>query len=176
MQIGIVGSDSRATQLATMLVRAGHGVTISDPLADERATRAANGLTGVTPLTPADQTTASDMLVFMLRSQEIDSALAAYGNVERAIVVETSRPASDGTKPSIAEQLGSRLGTKRIVKTFTDTLEPGEAVLVASDDTEAKAVVSGVIASVGMRAVDAGSLIEARRIERGTAKGDPIMH
>ena len=175
MRVGILGVDARGVQLAQMLLRAGHVVTLSDPVDAERAQRAANGVAGASAVALADQVRLSDILVFMIRSQEIDRAIDALGRVDGPVIVETSRPAADGSMPSVAEQLVQRLGTSRIVKTLTQALEPGEAVLVAGDDADAKRIVSEVIASIGMRPVDAGMLLQARRMESATATADPIM-
>jgi len=63
----------------------------------------------------------------------------------------------------------------RVVKafntTFAGTLVEGEVagqpldVLIAGDDADAKALLGGIVAAAGLKAVDAGSLKRARELE-----------
>jgi predicted dinucleotide-binding enzyme len=99
------------------------------------------------------------------------------------IVVDISNPlnietfdslvvASDG---SAAAELAASLPRSRVLKafntTFAATLASGTVgglpttVLIAGDDADAKAQLSGIVTAAGLRAVDAGSLRRARELE-----------
>lgn len=173
MNIGIVGSDSRAVAIAQMLSRAGHQISISDPLSNDRASRAAQSLDGIEPETAYNQAARADMLVFATRWQDVDRTLAAMGPLNDTIVIDTTRPASEATKWSGAELLSRKLDNRHVVKAFTVPPEPGVAMPLASDDPEAKSLVATVIESAGMQAIDAGPLSAARDIERAAERVDP---
>ncbi|MFF5076352.1 NADPH-dependent F420 reductase [Actinoplanes sp. NPDC000266] len=76
---------------------------------------------------------------------------------------------------SAAAGIASALPTASVVKAFntnfagtlvagTNGTEP-TAVLIAGDDADAKALLAGVVAAAGLRAVDAGGLKRARELE-----------
>jgi len=76
---------------------------------------------------------------------------------------------------SAAAEIAATLPQSRVVKafntTFAATLAAGTVgqlpttVLIAGDDADAKALLAGVVADGGLRAVDAGTLRRARELE-----------
>ena len=56
-----------------------------------------------------------------------------------------------------------------MVKGFVEPLETNEFIKIASDDPEARAAVSELIAHCGRTALDIGPLANARGIERSVA-------
>jgi len=80
--------------------------------------------------------------------------------------------AADG---SAAAELAAALPQSQVLKafntTFAGTLAAGTVgpltttVLIAGDDAQAKSTLAGIIASAGLKAVDAGSLNRARELE-----------
>lgn len=99
------------------------------------------------------------------------------------VVVDISNPlnfetfdsllvAADG---SAAGEIAAALPQSHVLKafntTFSATLAAGTAgplpttVLIAGDDTDAKALLAGIITAGGLRAIDAGGLRRARELE-----------
>ncbi len=76
---------------------------------------------------------------------------------------------------SAAAELAAKLPDAKVLKAFNTTLAATVAsgqvgdvpttVLIAGDDADAKALLSGIVAAGGLRAVDAGSLKRARELE-----------
>jgi NADPH-dependent F420 reductase len=87
-------------------------------------------------------------------------------------IFDSLRVAADG---SAAAELAAALPQSRVLKafntTFAGTLASGKVgeldttVLVAGDDTEAKALLISAVKAGGLRAIDAGSLKRARELE-----------
>jgi NADPH-dependent F420 reductase len=83
-------------------------------------------------------------------------------------------PADSSATAEIAAALAQSRVLKAFNTTFAGTLAAGTVgsddtvpttVLIAGDDTDAKAVLAGIITSGGLKAVDAGSLKRARELE-----------
>ena len=76
---------------------------------------------------------------------------------------------------SAAAELADALPASRVLKafntTFAGTLASGSVgpntttVLIAGDDADAKSTLAGIIASGGLKAIDAGALSRARELE-----------
>ncbi|GLH99235.1 NADPH-dependent F420 reductase [Phytohabitans aurantiacus] len=80
-------------------------------------------------------------------------------------------PADSSATAGIAAALPSSRVLKAFNTNFAGTLVAGTVdgqpttVLVAGDDTDAKALVTGLVSAAGLRAVDAGGLTRARELE-----------
>jgi 8-hydroxy-5-deazaflavin:NADPH oxidoreductase len=80
-------------------------------------------------------------------------------------------PADSSAAAGLAQALPSSRVLKAFNTTFAGTLAAGKVgdltttVLIAGDDADAKAVLSGIVTAGGLRAVDAGSLTRARELE-----------
>jgi NADPH-dependent F420 reductase len=99
------------------------------------------------------------------------------------IVVDITNPLNFETFDSLvvppdssaAAEIAAALPRSRVVKafntTFAATLAAGKigplptTVLIAGDDTDAKALLAGVVTAGGLRALDAGPLARARELE-----------
>jgi 8-hydroxy-5-deazaflavin:NADPH oxidoreductase len=99
------------------------------------------------------------------------------------IVVDITNPLNFETFDSLvvppdssaAAEIAAALPRSRVVKafntTFAATLTAGKigplptTVLIAGDDTDAKALLAGVVTGGGLRAIDAGPLARARELE-----------
>ena len=99
------------------------------------------------------------------------------------VVVDISNPLDFETFDSLlvpadtsaAAELAGKLPNSTILKafntTFAGTLAAGTVgdnvttVLIAGDDAEAKSTLAGIVASGGLKAIDAGSLKRARELE-----------
>ena len=103
--------------------------------------------------------------------------------LEGKIVVDITNPLNFETfdeltvpsDSSAAAEIAAQLPGSRVVKafntTFAGTLAAGEVgdltttVLIAGDDADAKSTLAGVVASGGLKAIDAGALKRAREME-----------
>jgi 8-hydroxy-5-deazaflavin:NADPH oxidoreductase len=80
-------------------------------------------------------------------------------------------PADSSATAEIAAALPSSRVLKAFNTNFAATLGSGKAgsetttVLIAGDDTDAKALLTGIVSAAGLRAIDAGGLVRARELE-----------
>lgn len=167
--IGIIGADDRAVAIGRMIRRTGHTVCFSDPSDDRTPQVAAEVLgDGTYATTPYQQAANCKTLVFTIRWEDLDRALTALGDYKDGIVVDATRPPDLG-RLSGAELLAHKLDNRHVVKGFVEPLERDAFIKIASDDPEARAEVSELIANCGLTALDVGPLANARVIERAVA-------
>jgi predicted dinucleotide-binding enzyme len=187
--IGLIGAGHIGSQVARLAVGRGYSVVISNsrgpetlaPLVAELGPNARAG-------TPTDAAQAGDLVV-------VTVPLKNYREVPVAplagkIVIDTNNyyPERDGHIPELdnestttSELLQAHLPTSKVVKAFnhiyavqltTDGLPAGaknrRALVIAGDDTEAKAAVTKLLDEFGFDTVDAGPLKEGWRIQRDT--------
>jgi predicted dinucleotide-binding enzyme len=187
--IGLIGAGHIGSQLARLAVASGHDVVVSnsrgpETLAELVAELGPKARAG----TPEEAARAGDLVV-------VTVPLRAYRSVPVApltgkIVVDTNNyyPQRDGHIPELdnestttSELLQAHLPASKVVKAFNHIYAreltthgqpagtPGRrALVIAGDDTEAKAVVAGLIDRFGFDTVDAGPLKESWRIQRDT--------
>ena len=80
-------------------------------------------------------------------------------------------PANSSATAEIAAALPDSRVVKAFNTTFAGTLAAGQVgpltttVLIAGDDSDAKATLAGIVSAGGLRAIDAGSLARAREME-----------
>ena len=132
----------------------------------------------------AEQPVTGDIVVLAVPYPSVAAVLAERGDqLAGKVVVDITNPIDfatfDGlTVPadsSAAAEIAAAVPTARVVKAFNTnfggTLASGSigaettTVLIAGDDADAKALLSGVVAAAGLKAVDAGSLKRARELE-----------
>src|SRR5690349_14547415 len=155
------GNDAQVltrTPLAVAIPGAQHG-TVGDPIA-------------------------GDVVVLALPYGAVADVLAQYaGQLDGKVVVDITNPVDFATFDSlvvpagssaaaeIAQQVPGASVLKAFNTNFAATLTSGEVgdekttVLIAGDDTDAKARLAAVLTAGGLRAVDAGSLKRAHELE-----------
>jgi NADPH-dependent F420 reductase len=125
-----------------------------------------------------------DIVVLAVPYPAIEAVLAQRGDqLAGKIVIDITNPLNFATFDSLtvpadssaAAEIAAALPQTRVLKafntTFAATLASGTVgdlpttVLIAGDDADAKALLSGVITAGGLRAIDAGSLRRARELE-----------
>jgi predicted dinucleotide-binding enzyme len=125
-----------------------------------------------------------DIVVLAVYYPAVETVLAQRSEqLAGKIVVDITNPVNMATFDSLAvppdssaaAEIAAALPQSRVLKafntTFAATLASGAVgdlpttVLIAGDDADAKALLSGVITAGGLRAVDAGSLRRARELE-----------
>ncbi|WP_439939193.1 NADPH-dependent F420 reductase [Nocardia sp. N13] len=163
--LSIIGTGNMGQAIAAVAGRGGHTVQ----------------LLGENDLdTPAT----GDIVVLAVPYPAVGSVLEQRADqLEGKIVVDITNPLNFETfdeltvpsDSSAAAEIAAQLPGSRVVKafntTFAGTLAAGEVgdltttVLIAGDDADAKSTLAGVVASGGLKAIDAGALKRAREME-----------
>lgn len=187
--IGFIGSGKIGGTLAQLAVRAGHDVVLSNSRGPETLREAVARLgPRARTATAAEAAAAGDIVV-------VSIPIRAYRQVPTEplrgkVVVDTLNydPARQGGVPEIDAGgipphllLQAHLRDSVVVKAFStvffkhlpDLVRPAgapdrSAVPIAGDNDAAKAVVAGLIDSLGYDAYDVGPLAESRRFAPGT--------
>ena len=132
----------------------------------------------------ADKEVTGDIVVLAVPYPAVGQVIAQRGaQLAGKVVVDITNPLNFETFDSLtvpadssaAAEIAAALPESRVVKAFNTnfaaTLAAGTVggrpttVLLAGDDADAKAVLTGVISAAGLRAVDAGGLKRARELE-----------
>ncbi|MEH1128873.1 NADPH-dependent F420 reductase [Micromonospora sp. CPCC 206061] len=125
-----------------------------------------------------------DIVVLAVPYPAVSDVIAERGEqLAGKIVVDLTNPLNFETfdelvvpaDSSAAAEIAAALPASRVLKAFNTnfagSLVSGTVdgqpttVLVAGDDAEAKALLSGVVSAAGLRAIDAGGLTRARELE-----------
>jgi len=194
MKIGIIGAGHIGGNLAQLLVRQGHEVSIANSRGPQTLADVA-ARTGATPVDVVDAPRGADVVIVAVPLKAV--AELPKGLLDSAAadltVIDTNnyypqrdgqiRPVDDGMTSSrwVSEQLG-----RPIVKVFNNIVAqqlldrptpPGtdgrRALPVAGDDQRAKTVVLGLVDEIGFDAVDIGGLDESWRYQPGTPAYGP---
>jgi NADPH-dependent F420 reductase len=163
--LSILGTGNMGQAIAAVAGRGGHSVQLLGQ--DDVATQ----VTG-------------DIVVLAVPYPAVSTVLAQRGeSLAGKVVVDITNPLNFETFDSLTvpadssatAEIAAALPQSRVLKafntTFASTLAKGTVgeltttVLIAGDDADAKSVLAGVIASGGLKAIDAGSLARARELE-----------
>lgn len=131
-----------------------------------------------------DPEVTGDLVVLAVPYPEVADVLAQHGaSLAGKVVVDITNPLNFETFDSLtvpadssaAAEIAAALPDSRVLKafntTFAGTLAAGTVgsvpttVLIAGDDADAKALLTGVVTAAGLRAIDAGPLRRARELE-----------
>jgi len=182
MDITIIGTGNMGRAIATRAAAAGHTVTVLGTTA-EKAQALAGELSGDVGSGTVGDELQTNIVVLAIWYQAVDDVLGRYGEqLNGKVVVDITNPVDPQTfQPltieagSAAQAIGQKAPGARVVKafntTFAGTLVEGRIagqpldVLIASDDRDAKDVVSQLAEDAGLRAIDAGPLAHARQLE-----------
>ena len=187
--IGFIGSGHIGSQLARLAVAQGYDVVMSnsrDPetLSDLVAELGPHARAG----TPQEAAAAADLAVVTTPLVAIETIPVA--ELAGKVVIDTNNyyPQRDGQiaeldneSTTVSELLQRRLPTSKVVKAFnhiqataltTEGQESGtpgrRALVVVSNDADARATVASLIDSFGFEPVKVSPLSEGWRIQRGT--------
>jgi NADPH-dependent F420 reductase len=182
MDITIIGTGNMARGIATRTLAGGNRVTLLGT-STEKAQALADELSGDVRVGQVGDPLPSDVVVLAVWYQAVDDVLRRYeGELDGKIVVDITNPVDTETYAplsieagSVAQEIATRVPGAKVVKafntTFAGTLVEGQVageeldLLVASDDEEAKNVVSRLASDGGMRPIDAGPLALAHNLE-----------
>jgi predicted dinucleotide-binding enzyme len=143
-----------------------------------------NDVTHVTTADNGAATIAGDVVIFAVPYPAVDSIIAAYGEqLAGKVVVDITNPLNFATFDSLVVPAGSsaaaeiqaKLPSSIVLKafntTFAGTLASKQVgglpttVLIAGDNTDAKAALAAAITAGGVAAIDAGTLSRAHELE-----------
>src|SRR3954462_5080601 len=163
--VSIIGTGNMGQAIAGIVTKGGNTVELFSQ-AD-----AANEVSG-------------DIVVLAVPYPAVADVIAKRGDqLSSKVVVDITNPLNFQTFDSLvvpgdssaAAEIAAALPESRVLKafntTFAGTLAAGTVgplpttVLIAGDDTDAKALLAGIVTAGGLRAVDAGSLRRARELE-----------
>ena len=187
--IGIIGAGNIGAQVARLAVGQGYNVVISNSRGPETLAELVTALGGkARAATPHEAAQAGDIVVVSIPLKNYRSV--PVEPLAGKIVIDTNNyyPERDGRiselddeSTTTAELLQAHLPTSRVVKAFnhiyaaqltTDGRPAGtpnrRALVIAGDDTGAKAAVTKLLDEFGFDTVDAGPLAEGWRIQRDT--------
>ena len=187
--IGLIGSGHIGSQLARLAVARGHAVVVSNSRGPETLVDLVAELGDAARAgTPQEAAEAGDVVVVTIPLHAVGSV--PVEPLAGKVVIDTNNyyPQRDGQIPELdddsltsAELLQRHLPTSRVVKAFnhieaaalTTQGQPAgtdgrRALVVASDDDEARATVGGLVDAFGFDVVELDSLAETRRIQPGT--------
>ncbi len=188
MNITIIGTGNMARGIGTRALAGGHAVTLvgteagkAESLVTELQGAAQNGGSVVASTGAAID---GDVVVLAVPYAAAASIVQQYGDqLAGKVIVDITNPLDFNTMSSVvapdtsgAEEIAKAAPAgAKVVKafntTFAGTLVAGQVaghpldVLIAGDDADAKAAVSEVVTSGGLRAVDVGPLQRARQLE-----------
>ncbi|NLG21342.1 MAG: NADPH-dependent F420 reductase [Actinomycetales bacterium] len=163
--VSIIGTGTMAQAISGVVTKGGNSVELFGP------SDTAQAITG-------------DIVVLAVPYPAVDQVIAERpGQFDGKVVVDITNPLNfetfdslvvpaDGSAAQvIAEKLPSSTVLKAFNTTFAGTLASGAVgpltttVLIAGDDSDAKATLSGIVSAGGLKAVDAGALKRAREME-----------
>jgi 8-hydroxy-5-deazaflavin:NADPH oxidoreductase len=131
----------------------------------------------------ADKPITGDVVILAVPHPALDDIVAKRGEqLAGKVVVDITNPVNFETfddlvvpaDSSKATELAAALPSSKVLKAFNTnfaaTLAAGSVgqpttVLIAGDDAEAKALLTGIVTAAGLRAIDAGRLKRARELE-----------
>lgn len=185
MKIGIIGAGFIGRALATLAVRSGHEVMISNSRAP--ATLGSTAVAIGCKVGTAQDASAFGDLVFVAVPLMAYKAIAAHPLIGK-IVVDANNyypqrdgmiEALDSNATTTSELLAQHLAGAKVVKAFNAILQGDlekdsrpagasdrRALPISGDDTDAKKIVTELIDAFGFDVVDAGPLSEGWRFQR----------
>ena len=195
MKIGIIGSGNIGGTAAKLFVNAGHEVAISNSRGPESLISLVNSIgPNIKAKTVEDAVKFGDVILLAIPWRKRQDLLSVSELFDGKIVIDAMNPYSEnfevidlGNSTSSQEVLKQIPSSSRLVKAFNTiyyehlrtkgnpnaSREDRFAIFVAGDNSDAKAIVSGLIEDIGFAPVDTGSLREGGRKQQ---PGSPIYN
>lgn len=180
MKIAIIGTGNMGTGLANVLATTNHDIVIASRNSAKAQTLAKN--IGAESGCIETAVKSAEMVILALPYQAVKEVLLSCGDLTDKILIDITNPVTQDFKELLighvtsgAEEIQALAPKAKIVKAFNTIfaqLLPTSArtkqtlqVFIASDDDNAKTVVSNIANSIGFEPIDAGSLCNSRFIE-----------
>ncbi|HEV3363061.1 MAG TPA: NADPH-dependent F420 reductase [Acidimicrobiia bacterium] len=182
MDIAVIGTGNMGRGIATVALAGGHRVTLLGTT-PEKAQALAAALPGDVHAGTVGDPIDGEVVVLAVWYPAVSDVLDRYGDqLDGKVVVDITNPIDpEAFEPlridagSVAQEIAANVPGARVVKafntTFAGTLAQSQVagqpldVFIASDDDDAKAVVSQLARDGGLRPVDAGRLARAHELE-----------
>jgi len=184
MRIAIIGTGNVGTALARGLKGKGHDITIgARDMAAARPVALAQD-TGAALAHPSDAARQSDIVILALPWAAAKEAIASLGDLAGKIVIDCMNPLgmvdgalglTIGHTTSGGETVQNWLPKAHVVKTLNQVgaeimadnarLPHRPAMFMAGNDEAAKTTVASVLKELGLDALDAGTITQARILE-----------
>jgi NADPH-dependent F420 reductase len=163
--LSIIGTGTMGQAIAAVAAKGGHTVQLLG--SNDQATHPTGDIVVLAVPYPAVSTVLAERAASLAGKVVVD--------ITNPLNFETFDSLTVAADGSAAEEIAAALPQSRVLKAFNtnfaSTLAAGTVgaltttVSIAGDDPDAKAALSEVITSAGLRAVDAGSLKRARELE-----------
>ena len=183
--IAIIGTGEVAGALGPEFAAQGHDIVYGsrDPGRDSVSELVARTGGSASATTQADAVAGADIVVVAVPWYAVEEVVANLGDLSGKIVIDPTNPrmvGEDGLRdfavdPSNAEWIQRWAPQSRVVKAFNtmgwetmvdpDSTGGPVTVPIVGDDSEAKAVVFGLIEGMGLEAVDLGPVRYAHVVE-----------
>ena len=163
--VSIIGKGNMGQAISSIVTQGGNTVEVLDQ-------------------SDGDKSVTGDIVVLAVPYPAVADVIAKRADqFANKVVVDITNPLNFETFDSLtvpadgsaAAEIAAALTQSRVLKafntTFAATLASGTVgpvpttVLIAGDDADAKALLAGVVAAGGLRALDAGALSRARELE-----------
>lgn len=184
MKIGIIGGGNMASGLGKFWAKNGHELMFSFSRSEQKLKELARSTSDTAQTgTPAEAVQFADVVLLAVPWTAVPDALQAAGSLSgkilfscvNALKADMSGMAI-GTTTSAAEEIAKLAPGARVVEglpLFAEVLQSGEThfngqeatVFYCGDDTEAKAIVAGLLRETAVEAINVGALSTARYIE-----------
>jgi 8-hydroxy-5-deazaflavin:NADPH oxidoreductase len=191
--VGILGAGRMGRTLARLFVDAGHEVR----LANSRGPASLGDLVadlepGASAVEASEIARGAGVVILATRWEQLERAVAAAPAWDGAVVVDTTNPRF-GPGPDDVYDLGERTSSEavaalvpgaRVVKAFNHQPVPAlatelgprpserNALFLAGDDADAKAIVADLVRSIGGAPIDTGGLRDGGRLQ--ASGGGPL--
>jgi 8-hydroxy-5-deazaflavin:NADPH oxidoreductase len=182
VRIGILGTGAMTAALGARFVRAGHEVVIGSRASDRaRALSARIGAAGGGDYRFAAH---ADVVLIAVHDTEVLPIVESVAGVlDGRVVIDLNNPLDPASfesryagEASLGERVAEAVPGARVVKAFNTVYAewlapdpekrlPPVQVLLASDDEDAKAVVTALVHQIDAEPVDVGPLRVARQLE-----------
>lgn len=179
MKIGIIGAGNIGSSLAQVWSAKGHEVVIGvrDPNSPKAQQALANLGSGGRAVSLPEAAAFGEVLAIALPWNAVRESLAAMGDLRGKIIIDATNRfnAEPGDAPSAAEDIARLATGAHVVKAFNtmgweslhNPIFNGVPVtaFICGDDATAKSTVMNLAQEMGINAVDAGPLSNARAVE-----------
>jgi len=193
MKIGVIGAGKMGAKAARLFAKAGNQVAISNSRGPESLRELVSEIGPNAQALTVNETAAFADLVLLAIPWRNPEGLPNSDLVRGKIVVDAMNPYTDEgdvfdlNGSTSSEETQKRLNRARLVKAFNTIdyrrlasegrtnapIEDRQAIFVAGDDEEAKAIVMKLIEQIGFAPVDTGSLREGGKRQE---PGSPIYN
>ncbi len=187
MKIGVIGAGFIGRAVAQLALAAGHEVMLSNSRGPHTMSSVVSGILGVQVGSADDAAKFGDVVLVAIPLEHYRSVPAQWLAGKTVMDANNYYPNRDGHIPVLdrfetttSRLLAEHLPHSHVVKVFNAIFAPDltqdarphgahdrRALPVAADDAAAKARVITLLDELGFDAVDAGSLDESWRLERG---------